>query len=47
MVAVCVYHIVKVSFWGDLRLVLFVYIAMLKVTFGETFVGCCLYRSKF
>jgi len=45
MVAVCVYDIVKGSFWGELRFVLFVYIAMLKVTFGETFVVCCLYRS--
>jgi hypothetical protein len=45
MVAVCLHHIDKGNFWGDLRWVLFVYIVMLKVTFVETCVGCCFYRT--
>jgi hypothetical protein len=43
--ALCVNHIVKSSFRSDLRLVLFVYIKILKADDGGIWVGCCLYTS--
>jgi hypothetical protein len=43
--AVYVYRNVKGRFWRDLRLVLFVYIVMLKEVYGETCVRCfCVHR---
>jgi hypothetical protein len=43
--AVCVHRNIICSIWKDLNLVPFVYIIMLKVAFGETFFGFCLYTS--
>jgi hypothetical protein len=34
--AVGIHHIVKGSFWRELRWVLFAYIVLLKVAFGQT-----------
>jgi hypothetical protein len=44
--AVCFHRIVKISFWRDLRYVLLVYIILLNVAFGETFLSAvCVHRK--
>ena len=43
--AVCLHRNIICSVWKDLNLVLFVYIIMLEVAFGETYVWFCLCTS--